>query len=143
MKAPTTATTLLQLTNDAKVLSGAITFQERVGFTAKDGEERTFRKDLLCVDVNEKIKLSDAGCAMLRGFDLPSLRKDILREIRQTNDVPSIEQFRGNWLDELSNAVRTIQAAFSELLDVDGNQEAGILPMKVPATEEAPELVIA
>jgi hypothetical protein len=93
--------------------------------------------------VNEKIKLSDAGCAMLRGFDLPSLRKDILREIRQTNDVPSIEQFRGNWLDELSNAVRTIQAAFSELLDVDGNQEAGILPMKVPATEEAPELVIA
>jgi hypothetical protein len=37
--------------------------------------------------------------------------------------------------------VRTIEATFRELLEVDGNQEAGILPMKVPATEEAPELV--
>ncbi len=143
VKAPTTATTLLQMTNDAKVLSGAITFQERVSFTGKDGGERTFRKDLLCVDVNDRINLTDVGAAMLRGFDLPSLRKDILREIRQTNEVPSIEQFWGNWLHELSNAVRTIEAAFRELLDIDGNQEAGILPMKVPATEEAPELVNA
>jgi hypothetical protein len=44
----------------------------------------------------------------------------------------------------LSNAVRTTEAAFRELLDIDGNQEAGILPMKrVSATEEAPELVNA
>ena len=143
VKAPTTATTLLQMTKDAKVLSGAITFQERVSFTGKDGGERTFRKDLLCVDVNDRINLTDAGCAMLRGFDLPSLRKDILREIRQTNDVPSIEQFWGNWLHELSNAVRTIEGAFREVLDLDGNQEAGILPMKVPVTEETPELLIA
>jgi hypothetical protein len=141
VKPPTTATTLLQMTNDAKVLSGAITFQERVSFTGKDGGDRTFRKDMLCVDVNDRINLTDTGCAMLRGFDLPSLRKDILREIRQTNEVPSIEQFWGNWLHELSNAVRTIEAAFRELLDIDGSQEAGILPMKVQAPEEAPELV--
>ena len=33
VKAPTTATTLLNMTNDAKVISGAITFQERsVGY---------------------------------------------------------------------------------------------------------------
>jgi hypothetical protein len=78
---------------------------------------------------------------VLRGFNLPSLRKDILREIRQTNDVPSIEQFWGNWLHELSNAVRTIESAFRELLDIDGDQEAGILPMKVQATEPAAELM--
>ena len=80
---------------------------------------------------------------MLRGFDVPAFRKDIQREIRQTNQVPSIEQFWGNWLHELSNAVRTIEAAFREVLDIDGNQEAGILPMKVPVTEEAPEAVNA
>jgi hypothetical protein len=141
VKPPTTATTLLQMTNDAKVLSGSITFQERVSFTGKDGAERTFRKDLLCVDVNDRINLTDAGSAMLRGFDLPSWRKDLQREIRQTNDVPSIDQFWSNWLQELSNAVRTIEAAFRELLDLEGNQEAGILPMKVAATEPAPELV--
>jgi hypothetical protein len=143
VKAPTTATTLLRMTNDAKVVSGAVTFQERVAFTGKDGGERTFRKELLCVDVNDRINLTDAGAAMLRGFDLPSLRKDIQREIRQTKQVPAIEQFWGIWLHELSNAVRTLEAAFRELLDIDGNQQGGILPMKVASPEEIPEAVNA
>ena len=143
VKAPTTATTLLQMTKDARILSGALTFQERVSFTGKDGGERTFRKDLLCVDVNDRINMTDIGAAMLRGFDLPSLRKDIQREIRQTNDVPTIEQFWGNWLHELSGAVRTIEATFREVLDIEGDQGAGILPMKVAATEQMPELVNA
>jgi hypothetical protein len=143
VKAPTTATTLLNMTNAARVLSGALTFQERVAFTGKDGGERTFRKDLLCVDVNDRINLTDVGAAMLRGFDVPAFRKDIQREIRQTHEVPSIEQFWGNWLHELSNAVRTIESAFREVLDIDGNQEAGILPMRVPAPEQTPELVNA
>ena len=39
--------------------------------------------------------------------------------------------------------MRTIEAAFREVLDIDGNQEAGILPMKLAVTEEAPELVNA
>ncbi len=93
--------------------------------------------------MNDKINLTDVGAAMLRGFDLPSLRKDIQREIRQTHQVPSIVQFWGNWLHELSNAVRTIEAAFREILDLDGDQQAGILPVKLPATEEKQELVSA
>lgn len=141
VKAPTSATTLLHMTNDAKVVSGAITFQERVSSTSKDGGDRTFRRDLLCIDVNDRINLTDVGAAMLRGFDLPSVRKDIQREIRKTKEVPSIEQFWGIWLHELSNAVRTIEASFRELLDIDGDQAAGILPMRIPAKEEAPELV--
>ena len=143
VKAPTTATTLLNMTKGAAVLSGALTFQERVSFTGKDGGERTFRKDLLSVDVNDRINLTEVGAAMLRGFDVPSFRKDIQREIRQTHVVPSIEQFWGNWLHELSNAVRTIEAAFREVLDIDGDQEAGILPMKVLAPEEKSEAVTA
>ena len=141
VKAPTTATTLLHMTNDAKVISGALTFQERVSTTSKDGAERTFRRDLFCLEVNDRINLTDVGAAMLRGFDLPTLRKDIQREIKKTKQVPSIEQFWGGWLHELSNAVRTIEAAFRELLDLDGNQEAGILPMRTSEKEEAPELV--
>jgi hypothetical protein len=131
------------MTNDAKLLSGAITFQERVSFTGKDGGERTFRKELFSLDVNDRINLTDAGAAMLRGFDLPSLRKDIQREIRKSNTVPSIDQFWGSWLHELSNAVRMIEAAFREVLGLDGDQEGGVLPMKVPAKEETPELVTA
>ena len=141
VKAPTTATTLLNMTPDATVVSGAVTFQERVSTTSKNGGEYTFRKDLLCVEVSDRINLTDVGAAMLRSFDVPAFRKDIQREIRKTKQVPSIEQFWGGWLHELSNAVRTLEATFRELLDIDGNQEAGILPMRVAATEAAAELV--
>jgi hypothetical protein len=140
VKAPTTATTLLNMTNDAAALSGALTFQERISFIGKDGNERTFRKDLLCVLVNDRINLTDVGAAMLRGFDIPAFRKDIQREIRQTHQVPSIPEFWRNWLHELSNAVRTIEAAFREVLDIDGSQQAGILPVRTAVPEVTAEL---
>jgi hypothetical protein len=141
VKAPTSATTLLNMTTDATVLSGAVTFQERISGTSKKGGEFTFRKDLLSIDVNDRINLTDVGAAMLRGFDIPAFRKDIQREIRYTKQVPSIEQFWGSWLHELSNAVRTIEASFRELLDIEGNQEVGILPMRGPSKEELLETV--
>ncbi|MDZ4800079.1 MAG: hypothetical protein SGI92_18135 [Bryobacteraceae bacterium] len=135
VKAPTSATTLLNMTDDAKILSGAMTFQEVISATSKKGEEYTFRKDLLRMDLNDRINFSDIGAAMMRGFDIPAFKKDILREIRQTREVPSIEQFWGNWLHQMSNAVRTIESTFRELLEIDGSEEAGILPMKVALTE--------
>jgi hypothetical protein len=141
VKAPTSATTLLKMTEEATVISGAVTFQERVTTSSKSRGEFTFRRDLLCVDVNDRINLTDVGAAMLRGFDVPAFRKDIQREIRKTKQVPSIEEFWGNWLHELSKAVRTIESAFRELLNVDGNQEAGILPMRVAEKEELLETV--
>lgn len=143
VKAPTTATTLLNMTKDATALSGAITFQERVSYTAKNGGDRTFRKDLLCVEVSDRINLADVGAAMLRGFDAPSFRKDIQREIRQTHVVPSIAEFWRSWLQELSNAVRTLEAAFREVLEIDGNQDAGILPVKSPVQELTAEVASA
>jgi hypothetical protein len=114
-----------------------------VSFTGKDGGERTFRKDLICVDVNDRINLTDVGAAMLRGFDVPSFRKDLQREIRQTHQVPSIPEFWRAWLHELSNAVRTMEAAFREVLDLDGNREAGILHVKTSTPEVTPEAVNA
>lgn len=143
VKAPTTATTLLGMTDDARVVSGAITFQEAISATSKKGEEYTFRKDLVSIDLNDRINLTEIGAAMMRGFDMPAFRKDILREIRQSKEVPSIAQFWSNWLHQLSNAVRTIEASFRELLDIDGNEEAGILPMQLQGKEAAKEAVSA
>jgi len=79
----------------------------------------------------------------MRGFDIPAFRKDAQREIRQTKQVPSIEQFWSNWLHEMSNAVRMIEAAFRELLGIDGTQQAGILPMRVSADDKVLEFVNA
>lgn len=139
VKAPTSATTLLNVTNNAHLVSGSITFQERITFIKK-GEERTFRKDVLRVDLNDQINLTDAGAAMLRGFDIPAFKKDIQREIRRTKQVLSIEQFWFNWLHEMSSAVRTIEASFREILDFDGDEKAGILPMQAPSNDEVLEL---
>ena len=93
--------------------------------------------------MNDRINLTDIGAAMMRGFDLSAFRKDILREIRQTKEVPSIDQFWSNWLHQMGSAVRTIEATFRELLDIDGNQQSGILPMQVAANEATQELVNA
>ncbi len=143
VKAPASATTLLGMTDEAKIFSGSITFQDRITFMSKKGGEVTFRKELLSVDINDQINLTDAGAAMLRGFDIPAFRKDIQREIRKTKDVPSIEQFWSNWLHEMSNGVRTIEACFREILGIDGDVEAGILPMGTATTEELLEVETA
>jgi hypothetical protein len=80
------------------------------------------------------------GAAMLRGFDIPAFKKDIQREIRQTKQAPSIEQFWSNWLHEMSGAVRTMEASFREILDFNGDEKAGILPMGTPLNDEVLEL---
>lgn len=140
-KAATTATTLLHMTDEARPLSGALTFQERITFTTKEGADRTFRKDLFCLQLDDRVNLSEIGAAMLRGFNLPTLKKDVQREMRETKQVPTIDQFWSNWLQELGNAVRTIESSFREILDLDGKEEAGILPVQVAQTEEEAELV--
>ena len=40
----------------------------------------------------------------------------------------------------MSNAVRTLEASFREIMEMGGDEKAGILPMHVPATEELVEL---
>jgi hypothetical protein len=143
VKAPASATTLLGITPDAKVFSGSITFQDRITAESKKGGAITFRKDLLSIDINDQINLTDAGAAMLRGFDLPAFRKDIQREIRHTKQVPSVEQFWSQWLHEMSNAVRTIEASFREVLGLAGDEAGGILPMRSAIREEELELQVS
>ncbi len=139
-KSPTTATTLLGVTGDAHVLSGSLTFQDRITFLGKKGEERTFRKDVLSFDLNDQINLTDVGAAMLRGFDVPTFKKDLQREIRQTKQVPSIEEFWSQWLHQMSSAVRTIESSFREVLDLNAGENAGILPMQSVAADETLEV---
>ncbi len=142
VKAPASATTLLGVTQDARVFSGSIMFQDRITATSKKGGQITFRKDLLTLQINDQINLVDAGAAMLRGFDVPAFRKDIQREIKQTKQVPTIDQFWSKWLQEMSNAVRVIESSFREILGLDAAEPGGILPMRAP-TEEEPEEELA
>jgi hypothetical protein len=109
---------------------------------SKKGGETTFRKDLVTLQINDQINLVDAGAAMLRGLDVPAFRKDIQREIKQTKQVPTIDQFWSKWLQEMSNAVRIIESSFRELLGLAGAEPGGILPMRAPAEEEPEEELV-
>lgn len=143
VRGSTSATTLLGMTEEAHVLSGSVTFQERITFLSKKGEERTFRKDMLTFDLNDKINLTDVGAAMLRSFDIPAFRKDIQREIKHSKQVPSIEEFWSTWLHQVSNAVRTMEGSFREILELDGSEQGGIVPMQMSQVEESLELEVA
>ena len=137
---PAVATTLLNLTSDAKLMTGAITLQECVTVTTKSGGERNIRRDIARFDLNDRINLTEIGTAMLRGFDMASHKKDVLREIRETRQVPAIPQFWGGWLHQLSNAVRTIEESFREVLELSGDEPGGIIPMQISGgAEEAPQ----
>ena len=143
VRAATSATTLLGMTSDSTIVSGALTLQEIVSGISKKGVEYTFRKDVLRIDLNDRMNITEIGAAMLRGFDIPAFRKDILRDIRYTKDVPSIEQFWAMWLHEMSNSLRTIEMTFREVLELDGKEEAGILPMQTSTAEALLEASIA
>lgn len=133
---PAMATTLLDLTADAGIVTGAITMQECITVNTKSGGERNIRRDLARFDLNDRINLTEIGAAMLRGFDMPSHKKDVFREIRETRQVPAIPQFWGGWLHQLSNAVRTIEESFREVLELAGDQPAGIIPMQISGGAE-------
>ncbi len=133
---PAMATTLLELTAGARIVSGALTFQECITVTTKSGGERNIRRDIARFDLNERINLSDIGAAMLRGFDMASHKKDVFREIRETRQVPSIAQFWSGWLHQLGNAVRTIEGSFRDVLEIDRDEPGGIVPMQISGGAE-------
>lgn len=85
------------------------------------------------------MKLSDME--MLSRIDLPAFRKDTQREMRKSKQVSSIDQFWSNWLHQMSNAVRTIESSFREVLELEEDEKAGILPMHTPSEEELLEQV--
>jgi hypothetical protein len=131
------ATTLLNLTADAQIVSGALTLQECVTVTTKAGAERNIRRDIARFDLNDGINLTDIGVAMLRGFDMASHKKDVLREIRETRQVPAIPQFWSAWLHQLSYAVHTISESFREILELDGTEPGGIVPIQLSNPTDA------
>jgi hypothetical protein len=134
---PAMATALLDMTPSAAIMTGAVTMQECVTVTTKSGGDRNIRRDIARFDLNERVNLSDVGAAMLRGFDMAAHKKDVLREIRETRQIPAIPQFWSAWLHQLTNAVRTIEDSFREVLDLDRDQPAGIVPRPISGDAEA------
>jgi len=138
IKGPASATTLLHVSQESEIVEGVLNFQEVATVTMKDGSERRIRRDVVRVSLNDRINLSDVGAAMLRGFDLTTHKKDVQRAIKQTRQVPTIPQFWSGWLHQLSLAVRMMESAFREILELDAEQPGGIIAMQIQEKVEVP-----
>ena len=124
---PAVATILLATSDRATATSASLDFQERVTkVSKKTGEAKSWRNTIFSIDLNYGINNTEAGTAMLKGFDLPGFKKAILRDIRKSKQVPPIAQFWREWLMAMANATRSFTAALRETLDLDGSEKVGV-----------------
>ena len=132
-----TAFTLLEMVSTAQIVSASVVFQNLDSKFNKKGEEKQFRTDLFSIDLNDKVNISDAGAAALRGFDLPQYKKDMKR-LAKSGDVP-ISTYWFDWLIAMKNAIHFFTDNVTETLKID--KKLGLLPYEgsteAEETEEA------
>lgn len=121
-----TAFTLLNLVDEAWVVSANVVFQQLDSKFTKDEDEKKFRTDVLSIDLNDKANISDAGCAALRGFDLPRFKKDMKRQIKEKTSL-EISNYWMEWLIEMKGAVNFFIDNINETLKLN-KEENGLNP---------------
>jgi len=137
---PASATTLLAVTGSPTIQSACVTFQERkTSYNKKTDSERIFRTDLLTFDMSDAINLVDVGAAILRGFDIPSFKRDIMKEIRKTKQVPPLARFWSDWVIQMGNAVQTIESTIADVLDIGKVAPYGIQPVYTGGSDDVVE----
>lgn len=134
--AVSTAFTLLELVGTASVAAAAVIFQNLDSKFNKKGEEKQCRTDLFTIDINDKINISDAGAAALRGFDLPQYKKDMKR-LAKSGEVP-IKVYWFDWLVAMKNAIHFFADNVTETLKID--KKLGLKAYEAELEEEAAEV---
>src|SRR5271157_3368718 len=135
--AVSTAFTLLNLVDTAQVASASVVFQSLDSkFTKKTGEEKQYRTDLFTLDINDKVNISDAGSAALRGFDLPQYKKDMKR-LSKSGDVP-VKVYWFDWLIAMKNAIHFFADNVTETLHIE--KKLGLKAYESELAEETEEV---
>jgi hypothetical protein len=119
VQAVTNATVLLSVGNEAKVIASPVVFQSLEIRTAKNGDEHTFRSDLLRVDLNDNMVDTETGSAIMRGLDLPGFKRNLLYRMKKEKAVFSITEFWEKWLIELREAVYTFTDSVVNTLELE------------------------
>lgn len=115
-----TAFSLLRVTDKPSVASASLIFQSLDSkIVKKTDEEKQFRNNLFTIDINDNVNLSDAGAAMLRGFDLPQFKKEIKAAIKAQQTTLSIAEYWKNWLEGLRGAIYMFVDNVTETLGID------------------------
>jgi len=130
--APSVAFSLLNMSNDAEVAAASVVFQELVIKNTKDGE-KTIRKDVFTIDINDNVNLEEAGAAMLRGFDLPQFKREVKTTIKAKGRI-TIRDFWYMWLDGLNTAVLEFIDNVTSTLEIE--KKYGLIVPEYTSKEE-------
>lgn len=139
--APTTATLLLGTTEAAHLAGAALSIQERRTVTTKTGEERIYRDTIYTIDVGSNMNEAESGAALLRGFDLPSFKRSIQREVRKSKEAPPISRYWSDWLIGLNQAAESFVTAVRSVLDLDRSQAGGLVVSGEPAAGSESDVI--
>jgi hypothetical protein len=131
------ATTLLAVTDEAFPFAASLTLQELKSKFDKAGVETIWRNDVLKMDLNnEFINLQEVGAALLKGFDSPTTKKDILTRIKKDKATFDISYFWRQWLIALQDGVLVFTDNVVETLELERG-EWGIQPYDETVEPEA------
>lgn len=133
--AVSTAFTLLEMVETAKIASASVVFQNLDSKFNKKGEEKQYRTDLFTLDLNDKVVISDAGAAALRGFDLPQYKKEMKR-LAKSGEVP-IKVYWFDWFIAMKNAIHFFVDNITETLHID--KSFGLHPYESTPEEDETE----
>lgn len=111
------AFTLLGFSPDAFPASATVVFQE-LGSYFKKEQEITTRKDKFVLNIDDNMNNQDAGTALLKGFDLPQYKQEIMREIKKTKQDMPIKQYWDEWLKGMRAAVAEFADNITETLQI-------------------------
>jgi len=118
---PSEAFTLLRLVHpleNSEVASATIVFQELTSKIKKDVEYQV-RNDLFTLVLDNNVNLQDAGAALLKGFDLPAYKRDVMKEIKQTKAELPVQRYWDEWLRQMRGAIAMYIDNMTESLQID------------------------
>jgi hypothetical protein len=120
---PSTAFNVVENFEKTKIVAAAVTFQALDSrFSKKSDKEIQFRTDLFTIDVNDNVNNGDAGAAMLRGFDIPTFKRELKRAQKGVPDALPIGEYWFRWLVGMKDAVNTFTDNVIETLKGDKKQ---------------------
>jgi hypothetical protein len=133
---PSDAFNLLSLgsTWNSTVYQSGVVFQELDSKFNKKGEEKQYRTNLFSFDLNQNWALMDEGAALIRGFDIPNFKKEILRNIKKSKTEQPISFYWSEWVRQMNLGIFTLVDNINLTLDVKG----GLMPLdaEVPSEKE-------
>jgi hypothetical protein len=98
--------------------AATVVFQELTSKFKKEVEYQV-RNDLFSLVLDDNVNLQDAGAALLKGFDVPGFKQDVMRQIKESKSELPIAKYWDTWLRKMRGAIAIYIDDMTETLKID------------------------